>query len=127
MSGDASGLHHPFQDDDDLQVLMVVKVYGGDVVEGTVLVYYVVDNEWGDKEDAVAPHRVLHLYVYLVEGHHLPLQAGGLLHHLHADGGADDHTLPEVPYPQHEAELALTQGDDRVLTEDEGLSSAVGL
>lgn len=127
MSGDAGRLHHPFQDDDDLQVLVVVKVCGGDVVERAVLVYHMVDDEWGDEEDAVAPHGVLHLDVDLVEGHHFPLQAGGLLHHLHADGGTDDHALPEVAHPQHEAQLAIPQGDDRVLAEDEGLCAAVGL
>ncbi|KAF7245602.1 Natural cytotoxicity triggering receptor 3 ligand 1 [Varanus komodoensis] len=115
------------QDDYNFQVLVVVEMGGGHVVQGALLVYDVADDERGDEEDAVAPNRVLHLDVDLVEGHHFPLQAGGLLHHLHADGGANDHALAQVAHAQHEAELAPAQGDHRVLAENERLGAPARL
>ena len=54
---------------------------------GPVLVDGVADDERGQQEEGVAGLGALRLQVYLVDGDHLPLRRGGLLHHL---GGAQD-------------------------------------
>lgn len=52
-------------------------------------------------------------------------EAGG--RHLQADGGSDDHALPQVPDADHEAEAVVPHGDHGVAAEDQRLGPPVGL
>ena len=126
LRGDARGLHHPLQHHDHLDVL-VLQVGGGQLVQGAVLVDHVADDEGGHEEDAVGPHRVVHVDVDLVQRNHFALLGGGFLHHLHPHGAAYDHALPPVADADHEAQHAVPDGDDRVHDENERLGAPVGL
>ncbi|KAJ8249780.1 hypothetical protein COCON_G00229960 [Conger conger] len=126
LRGDAGGLHHALQDDDDLQVA-ALQLHGGEVVEGAVAVDGVADDERRQQEDAVARDGALRVDVDLVDGDDLALGRGGLAHHLQAHGRADDHALAQVAHAEHEAEAVVAHGDDGVPAEDERLGPPVRL
>lgn len=85
------------------------------------------DDEGGHQEDPVGPNRIIHVDVDLVKGHHLSLLRGAPPHHLHPHGGADDHAFPQVSDADHKTQLAVSEGDDCVLAEDERLRAPMSL
>ncbi len=85
------------------------------------------DDERRHEEDAVGAHWVVHLDVYLVQRHDLAFVGDGFAHDLHVHGGTDDHALPQVPKAKHEAQLVVSDANNRVLTEDERLRAPVRL
>lgn len=51
----------------------------------------------------------------------------GLLDHLDSDRGTDDHAFPQIPNPEHEAEPAVTDGDDSIPAENKRFCPPVRL
>lgn len=123
---DASSFYNPFQYHDELQVLEH-QVRSRDVVKRTPLVYDVANDQGSYQENVVAFNGVIHGDIHLVNGYDFSFRGCCLPHDLDSHGGADDHALPQVPHPEHEAELAVADGDDCLSAEDQRLSPPVSL
>ncbi len=126
LSGDACGLHHTFQDHDDLQIA-TLQLHLREIVQRTVLIDDVTYDQGSQQEDAVAGNCAFCLDVDLMDGYNFALWSSGLPDHLEAHNRVDDHAFAQITHPDHEAQAVVAHGDDGLAAEDEGLGAPVGL
>lgn len=85
------------------------------------------DDEWRHQEETVIPSVEAHVDVRLVQGDELPFFGLPGLDELGTDGGLHNVGVAKVTHPEHEAELLIPHGDNRIVGKHEGLCSLLWL